>query len=256
MAVDSFFGQCYVNISRTYDFIYFRNTLRSIGQSSDRLSSACLIYHIYPGLFCSYQRRGIHLPVFSRRRSHDNLLHACHFCRNNIHQHGRRIDRLAPGYIDAYFRQCRNLLPQKRSIRLAVKPAVTPLFFVISPNVDQRLTDHLQQILIHILISFLDFLLRYPDRIRADLYLIKSGCIFKQCFIAFLFHRCHNISHSSFKFLITVRAPLQKIFQNIFSGLLSQFYDIHILVTLSFFYCPAYFQITVFSVYIRLDDAV
>ena len=144
MPVHRFLCKRDIDISRSYDLIYLRNTLRTIRQRADRLCAAYLIDRRRSGFLRGDQSIRRYLPVSSRRRYHDDLFHPRHLRRNNIHQHRRRICRFSARHIDAYPPKRRHLLSKDRSVRLAVEPAILLLLLMIILYVMERFADNLQ----------------------------------------------------------------------------------------------------------------
>jgi hypothetical protein len=76
------------NISRADNLIDFWNGLRAISQRRHRLRSADAKNFIHAG---NVRSRKNDVTLAPYRRGHDDLFNAGDFCRNRVHQHGRRI---------------------------------------------------------------------------------------------------------------------------------------------------------------------
>ena len=179
VAVDSFLCQRHIDVARAHDLVNLGDGLCAVSQCGNGLGAAHLVDHIGACLFGSHQCGGVYLTVFSRRCGHNDLLHPCHLGRNNVHEHGRRINGLAAGYIDAHPAQRRDLLAQHGAVGLGVKPAVAALFLMIGADIHQRLTDDLHQRRIHRFIGFCDLLLCDNQIVGADIGTVKFLRIFE-----------------------------------------------------------------------------
>ena len=100
IAVNSFLCQGHKNISRSDDFIHFRNRFCPEGQSCHGLGSADFINDIGAGFMGSDKCSRIYFSVFSRRCHHHNLFHAGNLCRKDIHQYRGWIGGFSTGHID------------------------------------------------------------------------------------------------------------------------------------------------------------
>lgn len=63
------------------------------------------------------------LLTLGRRHDHDDVLHTGHMGGNGVHQHARRIGRLAARHVNAHAIQRRDLLAQQRAVLVTVAPA-------------------------------------------------------------------------------------------------------------------------------------
>ena len=227
ITVHCFFGKGHKNISRSYDLIHLRNTLCSIGKCSDRLCAADLVDFISSCFFCSYQCGRIDLPVFSRRCCHDDLIYPRHLRRHNVHKNRRRINRLSTRNINADSLKWCHLLTKHGSLCFCGKPAVLSLFLVITSDVHQCFTDHLDQSRIYCLIGFFDLFFCNTNRFPGNFSLVKFLRIGKKGFIPFFFYVFENVIYCGFKLSIIVRTSFEKIFQNIFCTFFCQCYCTH-----------------------------
>ena len=64
------------------------------------------------------------LLTLGRRHDHDDVLHTGHMGGNGVHQHARRIGRLAARHVNAHAIQRRDLLAQQRAVLVTVAPAL------------------------------------------------------------------------------------------------------------------------------------
>ena len=106
----SLFCKCHIDISWAYNLVHLRDALGSERHRSDRLRAAHLIDGVHARLLCRHECGRIDFPVCSRRCRHNDLLHTRHFCRNDIHEHRRRVDGLAARHIHADSRKRSHLL--------------------------------------------------------------------------------------------------------------------------------------------------
>ena len=227
MSVNCFFCQGNKNISRPYNLIYLWNTLCSIGKSSDCLSASRLVNFICSGLICCHKSGRVHLPIRPRRCCHNNPVHSCHLCRNNVHKNGRWINRLSSRNVNAYLFKGSYLLSQHGAILRGSKPAVLLLFFVIVSDIYQRLPDHIHKSRIHSLIGFADFLIRNPYILFCDFRPVKFLRVCKKRPVSLFLDLCKNFPDRGFVAAVLIRASFQKIFQNIFCCLFCKRYCTH-----------------------------
>ena len=157
------------------------------------------------------QRIGADFSILLRRRHHNDLRHARHLRRHNIHQDGRRIDRLPARYIDTDSSQRQYLLAKQNSILAGVKPAVPFLFFVKGADVFKRLPDDAQQLLRDLTVRFPDLRVRYTDCVRRQLHLVKFLRISEKGFISVRPDLLHNLPDRSLVRSIIRTVPAEKI---------------------------------------------
>ena len=135
MPVYSTLCKCNINISRSYNFVNLRDTLRSISKCSDRLCAADFIYNISTCFMCCNQCCRCDFSVFSRRCYHYDFVNSCSFRWCDIHKDRRRISSFSAWYIDADSLKRCNFLSKHCSIRFALKPAVLTLSLVIITDI-------------------------------------------------------------------------------------------------------------------------
>ena len=187
MAIYGSLGKCHKYIARSHDLVHLADALCTVCQSSDRLGTAYLVNLIHTGLICCNQCHRIYLSVLSRRCCHHNAIHARNFRRHYIHQNRRRIYCFAARHINTDSLKWCDLLSQQSAVRLTVKPAVAHLLLVIGTDIDQCLADHIDQLLIHLLICLVNLLLCHTDRLRRDGHTIKLPGILKKCLVFSVF---------------------------------------------------------------------
>ena len=227
MSVNSFFGKCHIDVSRTYDLVYFWYTLGSECQSCNRLGTTHFVDFICSCLHSGNKCGRIHFSVLSARGRHDDLLHTCHFCRYNIHQNRRRINCFSTRNIDTDFCKWHDFLSEHGSVRFAVKPAVFFLFFVIFTNVNQCFSDNIQKRRINLFVSFVNLFFCHFDVSGIDIGTVKSFRIFKHCRIFVVSYILNDLCHSILEFSIAARAAFQQILKHVFSGFLCKCYCTH-----------------------------
>ena len=208
MAVHSLFRQSYVNVARAHDLIHFRDALRAVRKSGNRLGPACLVHFVRSGFLRRYQCGGRHLPVLSRGRYHNDLIHSCHLGRHDVHEDRRGIGCFSARHIDANSGKSGHLLSEDRAVRSAVEPAVLHLFLMIRTDIDERLSDHFDQAGIHRVICLLYLIFCHKNIRRIDFRAVKFFRIFKQRLISALLYSVKDHTHALFIFAVTVRAAL------------------------------------------------
>ena len=208
MSIDRLLCQSHENIARAGDLVHFRNRFCSESQSCNSLGAAYLISIRYPCQMCRCQRYGIHLSVLSRRRHHYNPLHSCHLCRNNIHQHRRRIGCLSSRHIHPHTGQWCYLLPQYGAVWPAVKPTVLLLLLMIFPDVVHGFFHHGKQGRLHQGKSLLNLLLRHPKLICCQLHSVKFPGVFQKRLVPAVLHILHNFLNLFLIAAVMIRIPL------------------------------------------------
>ena len=208
ISVNCFFCKGNIDITRSYNLVRLWNTLCPVGKGSDGLSPADFIDRVHSCFFCGNQRMRTDFSVPSRRRHHDDLVHSGNPCRDHIHQYGRRIDRLPARHVNAHTFQWGNFLSEKRAVRLAVKPAVLLLLFVVASDIFQRFSDYTDQLFVCFFICLCNLLFGYPDRFFCKMSVVKLFGIGKERLITFLFYLFQNRGNPLFVFSITVRTSL------------------------------------------------
>ena len=135
-AKDLALGLGHVVAPRPGDFVHSGNRLRPPGQGRNRLSAADGKDPIHAGQTGRRQHQGIALAA-RRRHGHDDLPNASHAGRDGIHQHRRRVGRLATGHIDADPIQRNDFLPEADAQRVGKAPVAADgalLFFMETAN--------------------------------------------------------------------------------------------------------------------------
>ena len=69
--------------------------------------------------------------------------------------------------------QSRYLLPEYRSVRFTVEPAVLPLLFVIGPNIVKRFSYDIDKSRVYLVICLFDLIFSDQDIVRTDMGSVK-----------------------------------------------------------------------------------
>ena len=100
IAINSFFGKSYENVTGTGDLVDLRYRLGSESHGCDSLGTADLIDGIHTCNISGYQSSGIDLTVFSGRGGHNDLIHTGYLSGDHIHQYAGRVSGFTAGDID------------------------------------------------------------------------------------------------------------------------------------------------------------
>ena len=143
MSKHCFFCQSNINVTRSYDLVYFRDALRSKCQSCNRLCATYFKDAVCTCFFCGNQCGRIDFTLFVTWSCHNNFFYTGDFCRHNVHQYGRRIYSFSTRNVHTCFCNRSYFLTKHGSRNGAVKPAVLFLFFMIHTNVFFCFADNL-----------------------------------------------------------------------------------------------------------------
>ena len=126
-------GSRHVDVAGADDLVDARHGLGAIGQCRHGLGAA----DGEDTIDTRQVRRGQHQLIdhaVRRRHDHDDLAHARDMRRNRVHQHGRRIGRLAARHVDPGAVQRRDLLAQQAAVLVLEGPAFRLLMLVIDTH--------------------------------------------------------------------------------------------------------------------------
>ncbi|KPZ03989.1 Uncharacterized protein ALO94_05587 [Pseudomonas syringae pv. spinaceae] len=126
-------GRGDIDIARADDLIDLRYALSAVGQGRHSLRAPNGEHTVNAGDTGCRQHQLVDFAT-RRRHDHDHLGHPRHFRRNGIHQHRRRVRRLAAGHVQAGSIQRRDFLPQHRAVGLGVAPGVLLLLLVVAAH--------------------------------------------------------------------------------------------------------------------------
>ena len=227
MTVHSFLGKSHVNVSRSHDLVHFGDGFRAVSQSRDGLSASYLIYVGRSRLVSRHQCRRRHFTVLIRRRHHDDLLHACHLGRHDIHKNRRRIRRFSARHIHAHGSQSRYLLSEDRSVRFGIKPAVLFLFLMIFTDVGEGFANDSYQLVAHLFIGGGDLLLRHLQSLRRQPAAVKLLRVAEQRFVPLRLHSVKNLLHTVRVGVVLIGTSFEQVAQYIFRRLLIYLYNSH-----------------------------
>ena len=208
MAKYCFFGKCHIDISRSDYFIHLRNALCTKSKGCNRLCTAHLIDLIYSGKICSGKGRRIYFAFFITGSSHYDFFYPSHFCRQHIHQYGRRICCFSTRYIHACTGNRCHLLPKHHAIWSTVKPTVLPLFLMISSDIIERFFHHCNQLLIYQMICFFNLFSGHFDGFFIDICAVKLFGIGENSTVSLSTHLFNNSIYIIFILFITVWTSL------------------------------------------------
>ena len=208
MTIYGFFRQRYIDISRSYDLVYFRDAFCSKCKGCNRLCTACFVYFICACLFCSDKNCRIDFSFCITWGGHDDLIDTCHFCRHDVHQNRRRIYRFSARYINTDFLQRCHFLSQHRSLRRALEPAVLFLQFMVALDIDQCFADHIQKCRIYSFVCLFKFCFCYFYIGSIDVCLVKLFRIGKQGFVSVFLDVLNDRLYPAFVLSVPARASL------------------------------------------------
>ena len=125
-----------VDIAWADDLVDPRQRLRAVGERGHGMRAADGDHAVDPG-----QRGGRKDQRIRIGTHHHELAHAGNLRRHRVHEHGRRIRRLAARHVKAHALERRQALPQSRAVRLGVLPGLLQLLLVEAADAIVR---HLQ----------------------------------------------------------------------------------------------------------------
>ena len=132
-AEDAALGGRHIGVARPDDLVYLRDRFRAVCQRPDRLRTADGEHTIDPGQAGRRQHQRILLAARGRH-DHDQFLDARHLGRHRVHQHRRRISRLAPRHIEADAVERGNHLAEHRPVGFGIGPALLDLALMIGAH--------------------------------------------------------------------------------------------------------------------------
>ena len=119
---DAAFGAGDIGVAGAGDLVDTRDRGGAVGQCRHGLRAADGEDAVHAGHMGRCQHQKVLLAI-RRRHDHHDLAHTRHLRRNGVHQHTRRIRRLATRHIDAHTVQWRDLLAQQVAVFVAPAPA-------------------------------------------------------------------------------------------------------------------------------------
>ncbi|MCY1259629.1 hypothetical protein D9M70_78530 [compost metagenome] len=122
-----------IDVARADHFIDLRHAFGAVSQCGNGLSATDGEHTIDAGDAGSGQHQFIDFTARGRH-DHDHFGDAGDLGRNRVHQHRRRVRRLATRYVQAGTVQRRDFLAQHGAVGLGVAPGVLLLFFVIAAH--------------------------------------------------------------------------------------------------------------------------
>ena len=99
---------------------------------------------------------------------------------------------------------------------------------MIGAYIDDRFSDHLQNIFRNLIVGCFDFFRCHPDVSGIDFGAVELFRIVKYGGIPVFFYMAHNSIHGFRVLPVIIRAPFQQIVQKSFNGILGQFNFFHI----------------------------
>ena len=185
-------GLGHIGIAGTDDLVHRTDGAGAMGQRRHRLRTADGVDLLDAG----QTGRGQHGRVahaVGRGHHHHQFLHARHLGGNGIHQHRRRIGRLAAGHVEPHPIQRQHALPQPGAIGLGVHPGRRPLMLVITADALGRPLQRLTLKSRQPVQRRLQFALRQPQPRRlVDLQPVKAPGVVHQRLVAARLHVRQN----------------------------------------------------------------
>ena len=194
------------DISRTDDFIHFRDRRGAEGHRSDRLRAADTKNSIHAGNLGGGENNR---AIIADGRGHNNFLHAGDFGGDRVHQYRRRIRRLAPWNVNADPFQRRDSLPEQHAYRVAILPALLQLAPMKRRDSPRRKTQGAQILCRNLSHRPFDlFWLHFHGRTSQTNMIEKLG-VASQRAVACLLHCAENFSNFFLHFSFAAAAPLK-----------------------------------------------
>ena len=122
-------GRRHIGVARTADLVDGGNRLRAVGERRDRLRPADRERGGHTGHVRGREHQRIARSM-RRGHDHDDLAHTRHVRGNCVHQHRRRIGRLAAGHVDADAIERGHPLPELGAVVRAHAEPATALALV------------------------------------------------------------------------------------------------------------------------------
>ena len=201
-----------VGVAGAGDLVHLGHRRRAVGQRGHGLSPADGEGAAHAG----HIGGGQHPRIFfapGRGHDHDDLADTGHMGGNGVHQHRRRIRRLAAGHIDADAVERRDLLAQQRAVLVAVAPAFAAGLFlrlVVSANPPG---SGLQGISLgggnRLERGFQFGLREFKLGHRSGAQPVKAGGVLQHGRIAALLHIGQDVGHPLFDLGVGVGRPVQ-----------------------------------------------
>ena len=160
------FCLCHISISRSDNFIDFRDTLSAVSKGRNRLCSADFKNLFNSRNTCSGENRRIHSSVPVRRGDHDNLLTSRYPGRDQIHQHRRRIGGRPVRHVHPDFFNRAENLSQHRPVLFGNHDIAALLRFMIAADVLCRLPENSKELFFYLGKPFLIFLGRHSKALQ------------------------------------------------------------------------------------------
>ena len=123
-------GQRHVQVARADDLVHPRNGHGPVGQGDHRLGTSDPVRRGGAPETGGRENGGAELPVRSRWRDHHQLQHAGDPGRNEVHEHGRRIDGGAPRDVAPHAVERGHPLAQQRAVLVVDPPGAGELVAV------------------------------------------------------------------------------------------------------------------------------
>ena len=122
LAEDLLLGAGDISVAGPGDLVNARDRRGAVGQRSDSLRAADGEHAVHAGDVRSGEDQRVLLTSW-RGHDHDDFAHASHTRRHDVHQHGRRVRRLAARHINADAVERRDFLAEQRALGVAVGEA-------------------------------------------------------------------------------------------------------------------------------------
>ena len=191
MPEDHGLGGGHIAVTGADDLVHARDGLGAIGQRRDRLRPADGEDPVDPGDPGGAEDDGLDLTP-GRRDGHDHLADPGDLGRDDVHEHGRRIGRLAPRDIDPDPLQGRHPLAEEIAGALGQNakrdaPGLDPLVLVIAPDARRGRQEGFAEARIAVVHGRREPLARQLQRGgRSDLVAVETPGVFTERRIAAL----------------------------------------------------------------------
>ena len=162
-----------------------------------------------PGGGGSGQNDRVHLAVLPGGGGHDDLGHACHLCRDHVHEHGGGIGRRAAGHIDTGLFNGGIFLAQHDAGLVVHHKILVHLLAVEALDVGGSFAQGLKEVGVHARKGFVDLLLRHLQGI--DLCAVKFQRVILQGFIAPGAHIGNDAVHHILHVFLRADVPVQDL---------------------------------------------
>ena len=199
-----------VDVAGANDLIHRRDALGAVGESRHSLCAAGLedLGHACGGSGGKDDR--VHPAVLSGGGGHDDFGHACHLCRDHVHEHGGGIGRRAAGHIDTGLFNGGIFLAQHDAGLVVHHKILVHLLAVEALDVGGGFAQRFEEVGVHARKGFVDLFLRHLQGI--DLRAVKFQRIILQGIVAPGAHIGNDAVHHVLHVLFRADIAVQNLF--------------------------------------------